>query len=131
MRMSEERVFLFTFQTDAGDISIPIRAQSSAEAGDKMQKMLSRIQTELALEFPKIQSAPAVDTLPISLNGPIPPEVLEMRLDTLMGDLGGAHLVGKAKAKTIKDWTGLELKEENYIAIITKLEELKAEKQNG
>ncbi len=52
----------------------------------------------------------------------IPPEVLELRIDTLLGDMGAGTLKGKAKADTIKLWTGYDFNEANYTHIVTELE---------
>lgn len=126
MQWQEEKIFLFKFQTDAGDVQFPVRAQTKEEAADTMQKMLSRIQTEIAMEFPKIFVTPTVDVIHHpALASIVPPEVLEMRIDTLMLDLGGGQLKGKAKDQTIELWTGLENTEANYTGIVTALEEIK------
>lgn len=133
MQWQEEKIFLFKFQTDAGDVQFPVRAQTKEEAADTMQKMLSRIQTEIAMEFPKMMN---VGNKPLQVEDTkaflglqkgigIPPEVLEMRIDTLMLDLGGGQLKGKAKDQTIELWTGLENTEANYTGIVTALEEIK------
>ncbi len=133
MELREEKVYLFRFQTDAGDIQFPIRAQSKEEAADLLQKMLSRIQTEVAMEFPKVATQvrqqnvgqnEVSQQLHSSINR-IPAEVLEMRLDTLLEDMGAVNLKEKAKADTVKLWTGFDLSEENYTKIITELELLK------
>lgn len=131
MDLREEKVYLFRFQTDAGDIQFPIRAQTKEEAADMIQKMLSRIQTEVAMEFPKIyvdktpkESTKVADQLG-NITHVIPAEVLEMRLNTLLLDMGAGELKEKAKAETVKLWTGFDLTEENYTKIITELELLK------
>lgn len=131
MELREEKVYLFRFQTDAGDIQFPIRAQSKEEAADMIQKMLSRIQTEVAMEFPKV--IPTSNTtlnledrgVKVFSTNPVPPEVLELKMDTLLSDMGAAGLKDKPKAETVKLWTGFDLKEENYVKIITELELLK------
>lgn len=126
MDIREERVFLFKFTTDAGDVQFPVRAQTKEEAADTMQKMLSRIQTEIAMEFPKMMVTPTVDPIHHpALASVVPPEVLEMRIDTLLGDMGAGQLKGKAKSETIQLWTGLENTEANYTGIVTALEEIK------
>lgn len=127
MELREEKVYLFRFQTDAGDIQFPIRAQSKEEAADMIQKMLSRIQTEVAMEFPKIMKPVNQEQQSISnMPSAIPAEVLELKMDTLLSDMGAAGLKDKAKAETVKLWTGFDLKEENYVKIITELELLKS-----
>lgn len=126
MQWQEEKIFLFKFQTDAGDVQFPVRAQTKEEAADTMQKMLSRIQTEIAMEFPKMLVTPTVDPIHHpALASIVPPEVLEMRIDTLLGDMGAGQLKGKAKDQTIELWTGLENIEANYTGIVTALEEIK------
>lgn len=132
MQWQEEKIFLFKFQTDAGDVQFPVRAQTKEEAADTMQKMLSRIQTEIAMEFPKmakgeimVSNELAYDAHKVLGVSPIPPEVLEMRIDTLLGDMGAGQLKGKAKDQTIELWTGLENVEANYTSIVTALEEIK------
>ena len=98
-----------------------------------MQKMLSRIQTEIAMEFPKmmVSTSPKIDISGIApgnivqIPSTVPPEVLELRLDTLLADMGGGQLKGKAKDDTIKLWTGYDNTVENYTHIITELELLK------
>lgn len=124
MRIEENKVYMFTFQTDSGDLAIPVRGNTHADAGDKLKKMLARMQMELSLEFPKIGSpdrepgVPASDPVP----GSVPPEVLELRIDTLLKDMGGSELQGSAKAETIKNWTDLEFVPGNYAKIIVELE---------
>ena len=133
MELREERVFLFKFTTDAGDVQFPVRAQTKDEAADIMQKMLSRIQTEIAMEFPKVMNVgdkplQVEDTkafLGLQKGVGIPPEVLELRIDTLLADMGVGQLKGKAKDETIKLWTGYDNTVENYTHIITELELLK------
>lgn len=124
MEIHEERVFLFKFQTDGGDVQFPIRATTREEALDKIQKMLGRIQAEIAMEIPKtIKTETQIPKLESAVSStPIPPEVLEMRIDTLLGDMGAGQLKGKAKADTIKQWTGIEFTEANYTHIVTELE---------
>lgn len=127
MELREEKVYLFRFQTDAGDIQFPIRAQSKEEAADMIQKMLSRIQTEVAMEFPKVMKPVNQEQQSISnMPSAIPAEVLELKMDTLLSDMGATGLKDKAKAETVKLWTGFDLKEENYVKIITELELLKS-----
>lgn len=130
MRVDETRVFLFTFRTDQGDVQFPMRAETREEAGEKMQKTLQRMQVELAVDFPKIGSAqglaakilePLTDIVPNA----VPAEVLELRIDTLLGDMGAAELRGKAKADTVFTWTGYKFEEANYTHIITELELIK------
>ena len=130
MRLDETRVWLFTFKTDQGDVQFPMRAETREQAGDQMQKTLQRMQAELAMDFPKTQPAMELNipsdmlTPTVALNVPtsIPPEVLELRIDTLLGDMGAGALKGKAKADTIKAWTTYDFNENNYTAIITELE---------
>lgn len=129
MRIDETKIFLFTFKTDQGDVQFPMRAETAQEAGEKMQKTLERMMVELSMDFPKVQNAPVQETLQEAehLNVPtvIPPEVLELRIDTLLGDMGGAELKGKAKADTVKLWTGFDFNEANYVNIINELELIK------
>lgn len=133
MRIDEEKVYIFKFPYQQTDFTIPVRAENKQEAVDILQKWLSGVQTELAMEFPKVFNAPNFtvedakkivpgDILRVSS---VPPEVLEMRIDTLMLDLGGGQLKGKAKVQTIELWTGLENIEANYTGIVTALEEIK------
>ena len=124
MELRETKVFLFTFKTDQGDVQFPMRAETREEAGANMQKTLQRMQVELAVDFPKVQAIPPVNEPEPVLNVPasIPPEVLELRIDTLLGDMGAGQLKGKAKADTIKQWTTYDFNEANYTSIITELE---------
>lgn len=127
MQIEENKVYLFKFHTDSGELAIPVRAQSSAEAADSLQKMLGRMQTEVALDFPQVlptmsKGIPQQGAFTTSV---IPDEVLEMKLDTLFGDLGGGDLTPEAKAETIKKWTGHDLTPTNYTKIITDLELIK------
>lgn len=129
MRIDESRVFIFQFDTtDMGGVTFPMRAQSREEAADQLQKCLMRIQSELAMEFPRvaaesttagtpISSIQAMSDVPDGLSG-----VLLERIDVLMRDLGGSELAGEAKAKTIKNWTELEFVQENYAKIVHELE---------
>lgn len=130
MRIEENKVFLFTFDTgEMGNLSIPVRGEDRADAANKLQTIFGRMQTELALEFPKVApqasvAAQGVGSMEHPMAGIIPSEVLEMRIDTLLGDLGATGLTDSAKAQTIKNWTELEFVPDNYAAIITKLERL-------
>lgn len=129
MRIEENRVYMFTFETgEMGNLAIPIRGESREEAATKLQAMFGRMQTELAMEFPKV-SPGAVElggistTLEPSLSASEGlSAILEERIDKLLADLGGASLVGKAKAETIKNWTELDYTPENYAAIVKDLE---------
>ena len=123
MRLDETRVWLFTFKTDQGDVQFPMRAETREQAGDQMQKTLQRMQAELAMDFPKTAPIEVAEPEPV-LNIPtvIPPEVLEPRIDTLLGDMGAGALKGKAKADTVKLWTELDYNEANYLGIIHELE---------
>lgn len=126
MRIDETKIFLFTFKTDQGDVQFPMRAETREEAGNKMQTTLQGMQIELAVDFPKVQSAAPTETpTEVSIPTAIPPEVLELRIDTLLGDMGGAELKGKAKADTVKLWTGFDFNEANYVFIINELELIK------
>lgn len=132
MKIEENRVYVFQFdaQEMGGGCSFPMRGETREAAVEALQKCLGRFQTELAMEFPKV-SGPSLSA-PASFMGEqvansaspegIPPEVLEMRIDTLLADLGGKDLAGIAKAETIKLWTGNELTPVNYAKIITELE---------
>lgn len=130
MTIDESKIFAFRFRTDEGELLIPVRAESRQEAGAKMQKLLGRMAAEVAVDFPKIE---AVGPLPGPLTkegvpttfAVVPAEVLDLRINTLLGDMGAGQLVGKAKADTIKLWTGHEFVEANYSAIITELELLR------
>lgn len=133
MRIDEEKVYIFKFPYQQTDFTIPVRAENKQEAVDILQKWLSGVQTELAMEFPKMSKSltelnlnSAAEQQKLS-NMPsiIPPEVLEMRIDTLLGDMGAGQLKGKAKDQTIELWTGLENIEANYTGIVTALEEIK------
>jgi len=128
MRIDETKVFLFSFKTDEGDVQFPMRASSREEAGDKMLKTLQKMQVELSMDFPKTQMEKKVEEIlkePIS----IPPEVLEMRIDTLLGDMGAGQLKGKSKSETIKKWTDFDFVEANYTKIIEQLELIQAGKR--
>lgn len=126
MRIEENKVYMFTFDTgEMGNIAIPIRAESREQAATNLQNMFARMQTELAMEFPKV-SVPAGE---LGQGNPVPvtsaeglSEILIERIDKLMTDLGGGALATKAKAETIKNWTDLKFSPENYSAIVKELE---------
>ena len=134
MRIDESRVFVFQFDTtQMGGVTFPLRAESREEAAEELQKVLARIQTELAMEFPKvakpINSGSEGQGIPVGKsdgenNAPsgVPFDVLEMRIDTLMSDLGAKDLTLEAKTKTIEDWTGKLYATQNYADIIKELE---------
>lgn len=124
MNLSEAKIFLFTFKTDQGDVQFPMRSETREEAVDKMQLTLQRMQIELSVDFPKVKDVVATPVAPPIENVPtsIPPEVLELRMDTLLADLGAGQLKGKAKADTVKLWTEFDLNENNYTGIIHELE---------
>lgn len=125
MRIDESRVFVFQFETnDMGGITFPMRAESREIAAEELKKVLAKIQLELVMEFP-VQSPrtleTALDTTGVDLGG-IPYDVLEMRIDTLLGDLGAKNMTPEARSKTVKEWTDIEFKPENFTRIITDLE---------
>lgn len=127
MRIDESRVFVFNFESIemGGGCSFPIRGESRENAVEILQKCLSRFQTELAMEFPRTLANPLAkqaEEPAITAAGGIPFDVLEMRIDTLLGDLGAKGLDEVARAKTILDWTGIEFKPANFTTIITDLE---------
>lgn len=134
MYIEENKVYLFKFRTDDGEIAIPQRAETQEEAVRKIQGLFARMQTELAMDFPQVKEPSVVDhmvaalasgsgTMPVS---PVPIEVLEMRLDTLLDDLGAGNLTLAAKAQTVENWTGIKYREDNYPKIITELELIKS-----
>lgn len=127
MYIEENKVYLFKFRTDDGEIAIPLRAETQEEAVRKIQSLFARMQTELAMDFPKVQASPDLTGDQSGLTTPsvIPTEVLEMRLDTLLADLGAGNLTLAAKAQTIENWTGIKYREDNYPKIITELELIK------
>lgn len=124
MRLDEQKVFLFTFHTDQGDVQFPMRAETREEAADKMQKTLQRMQAEVSIDFPRVarvqpaQEDEKTDTSSLV----VPPEVLVMRIETLLSDLGANELTEKAKAETIKNWTGFPFERTNYTQIINELQ---------
>lgn len=126
MRIEENKVYVFTFNTgEHGDLSIPVRGESREQAAQNLQDMFARMQTELAMEFPKTQAGPLAKQAEepvMTAAGGIPFDVLEMRIDTLLGDLGAKGLEGEARATTIKEWTGIDFAPGNFTAIITDLE---------
>lgn len=129
MQIEENKVYLFKFRTDDGDIVIPMRAQDKEEAVRKMQSVLSRFQTEMALDFPIVKAAPTADDGEVPSVGlpqaSIPSEVLEMRIDTLLLDMGAGNLANEAKAITVKNFTGLDYIPKNYPQIVNELELIK------
>jgi len=143
MIIDEQKVYVFKFPYQNSDFTIPVKAESKQEAVDILQKWLSGVQTDLAIEFPKMAQVimdKIIDVEPktsIHTISTVPPEVLELRMDTLLADMGGGQLKGKAKDDTIKLWTGYDNTVENYTHIITELELLKTgqkevpTKQNG
>lgn len=143
MRIEENRVFLFTFDTgEMGNIAIPVRGESREEGAQKLKEMFGRMQIELATEFPQVSSVDFYSKSPMNKESllqpgavqPLPegavlahaPDglsgILLERIDTLMKDLGGGELVGEAKAKTIHTWTELDFVPVNYGAIVHELE---------
>lgn len=134
MRIDENKVFIFTFSTgDHGDLAIPVRGENREAAGARLQQMFSGFQTELAMEFPTVRAAagPAMVETGIETPGAIPPEVLEMRIETLMSDMGAPNLTDQAKALQVKRWTKIAYEPKNYPSIITKLEEIQAGKDDA
>ena len=130
MRIDEQKLYGFHFKVDEqvvpvlnGEIVLPIRAETKEDAGEKLTKLLHKMSSEVAMDFPKIQVLEGViPEQAINIPTTIPPEVLELRIDTLLGDMNVGQLTGKAKADTIKLWTGFDLNEANYTSIITELE---------
>lgn len=126
MEIREERVYIFKFPYDNTEFTIPVRAESKEDAVKRLQSWMSNVQTELAMEFPQVSQAKKPETAPIlPSNTAIPYEVLEMRIDTLLSDLGvhdAAKMPAEAKAKQVLLWTEFEYKPDNFIEIIKKLE---------
>lgn len=127
MNISENKVYVFKFAYENSDITLPVPADSKEEAVQKLQKWMSRVQTEMAMEFPRTVPADVakVQAQPLAMHGAVPDEVLEMRIDTLLGDLGvqGAALMTReAKAAQVKHWVQLDFVSQNYGEIIKKLE---------
>lgn len=133
MQIFEKKVWIFEFPYEQTTLSIPVKAESKEEAVNILQSLFSKIQTELAMSFPKVQSVPMSPIIEpveqpnetMNVPSPIPAEVLELRIDTLIADMGASQLKGKAKADTIKQWTGYDFNEANYTHIITELELIK------
>lgn len=129
MQIEENKVFIFKFPYQQTDFTIPVRANTKEEAADILQKWLSGVQTEIAMEFPKVLRPGSVMPMPegaiiAPMPPAIPPDILELRIDTLLYDLGASQLKGKAKDDTIKLWTGFDNKEEYYTSIISELEKI-------
>lgn len=128
MRIEEKKVFIFEFPYEQTTLTIPVKAENRQDAGEKLQRFLSGIQTDLAMEFPKVMpketNIPDQDGTPVIWPPAsiIPPEVLELRINTLLTDLGAGELKGKARDETIKNWCGVPNTEANYTKIITELE---------
>lgn len=123
MRIEENRVFVFTFNTgDHGDLSIPVRGDSRESASQALMSMFARMQTELAMESPKTSPSPSIpESGAISSADGLESIVLD-RINVLMADLGGADLKGAALAETIKNWTDLAFEPANYSSIVHELE---------
>lgn len=117
---------MFTFNTgEHGDLAIPVRGESQHEAAQKLQDMFARMQTELAMEFPKVATTSETPVLGGNLETSAADglsEILLERIDSLMSKLGGGELKGNAKTTTIKTWTELDFVPENYSQIVHKLE---------
>lgn len=127
MHISENKVFIFKFPYEGGDITIPVPAESREQAVEKFQKWLNSVQMELAMEFPKT----SVNTIaPAGASTPVMPldaedglsEILLDRIDNLLITRGGKDLKDAAKAETIKNWTELEFVPANYSKIVNELE---------
>lgn len=111
-----------------GELAIPVRGQSKELAIEALQETLGRMQSELAMETPRTlpsEGGAGVFGQTGTRPSAVPFEILELRIDTLLADLGGAGLTLEAKAQTIKNWTSVEFAPENFAAIITALEEIK------
>lgn len=125
MQIDESRMFVFRFPYESTELAIPVRANSREEAGEKLQKVLSGIQTDLAMEFPKVHPTIASIVSSPSLNGEMPALVQELKIETLMKDMGFTGITDIEKATTIKKWTGLDYMPNNFNAILAALEHLK------
>lgn len=125
MRIEENKVFLFNFESAemGGGCSFPIRANSREEAVQTLQKCLSRFNTELSMEFPRVSTPTVVqpESIPLDASSGLEGVLLE-RIDSLMKDLGGGELKSAAKAQTIKNWTEMDFVPENYSKIIHEFE---------
>lgn len=124
MRIDENKVYMFTFDTgEMGNLAIPVRGENRDEAANTLQRMLGKMQSEIAMEFPRT-SPTVVNAVggTGSVSGIVPAEVLELRIDTLLADMGAKDLILSAKAQTIKNWTKLAFVPENYAEIIRELE---------
>jgi len=125
MEIRENKVYQFIFPYENTDICLPVKAETRDEAIRKLQKFLSNVQTDLAMESPQVAPTTGMVPVPGITPGVVPPEVLEMRIDTLLGDMGAGELKGKSRTDTIKAWTGHSYEEKNFTNIIKELELIK------
>lgn len=135
MRIDENKVYMFTFETgEMGNLAIPVRAMSREEAAETLQKMLNKMQVEIAMEFPREKGEPGPDRnikqvdVP-AVPGGIPSEVIQSRIETLMKSLGAVlvtkdtpGLTPEAFSSTIKQWTEMDYTPANYAKIAVELE---------
>lgn len=122
MHIEENKVFIFKFPYENTDFAIPVRANTKEEAVRRLQGWMQGVMTELAMEVPQVANISVPQNAMAA--GAIPPEVLEMRIDTLLKDLGAGGLADTAKVQTVKNFTKLVYEPKNYPKIITKLEEM-------
>lgn len=126
------------FAYEGTTIIIPVRAESQELAIRKLQRFMQDWQTQLMVEIS--MNSPQMSPADILKDGAaiqigdsiksmvIPPEILELRIATLLRDMGVAvndkNEIGR-HAATIKHWTEMECKEENYAKIVHELEMIK------
>lgn len=121
MRIEQNSVFMFTFETTGGNLAIPVAGQTREEAAEKLKGMLSKIMQELAMEFPKIAPVPTtISNSEIGISGLT--EIAKDRIEGLLAQLGGNNLNESAKSETLKNWTGLDFIPTNYAKIVNELE---------
>src|ERR1700744_2344796 len=108
MEITEKHVFIFE-----------VSASTKEEA---IRKLLSELPPQAQSEFTLISHD--VDSIQ-PLVASVPPEVLDLRIQTLVEELGGV-----VTPQQIKKWTKLDYVENNYTGIITALEELKSKKDD-
>ena len=105
------------------DQRFDVPGSSQDEAVQILKDWLSKVQTELSVEFPKM--------VPIQEVKEKPKAVEELRIDTLIGVLSKNLNPAATREDTIKEWLKMDYEPNNFPIIIDGLEKLKAAYETG
>lgn len=123
MEIDEQHVFRFRFPFLGTEAIFNVVAETRMEAAERIQQWMRDTLTELAISFPKIQAEPEVKEKPKAME--------ELRIATLIDDLGKYLAIADTTENTIKEWLKMDYEPNNFPLIIDGLEKLKSAYETG